>query len=184
MHREFYLLYKVVVRESTKSTKARAAYDASARATEISPALNDYLKTDPHLQNRIRTNYRSIDYIHRWQDRRHNASLFAGSQSFVGLRCVDMELSKDSYSELGHIRFSRVQSLLEHLWINISVATQTTSLTLKRGDDGFQKKLMRGRRYIGMKLIRESETPKANCRRYFWKRGKENHRKQFCQSMA
>ena len=49
--REFYIPHKPVIRESAESTKLRIVYDASAKANEKSPSLNDCLETGPSLQN-------------------------------------------------------------------------------------------------------------------------------------
>ena len=49
--REFYVPHKPVIRESTESTKLRIVFDASAKANEKSPSLNDCLETGPALQN-------------------------------------------------------------------------------------------------------------------------------------
>lgn len=51
--REFYIPHKPVVRERAESTKLRIVYDASARANEKSPSLNECLETGPPLQNRL-----------------------------------------------------------------------------------------------------------------------------------
>ena len=49
--REFYLPHKPVVREAVESTKMRIVFDASAKAEQTSPSLNDCLETGPSLQN-------------------------------------------------------------------------------------------------------------------------------------
>lgn len=49
--REFYLPHKPVVREAAESTKMRIVFDASAKAEQTSPLLNDCLETGPPLQN-------------------------------------------------------------------------------------------------------------------------------------
>lgn len=41
--REFYLPHRAVVREGAKTTKLRVVYDASARAHEMAPSLNECL---------------------------------------------------------------------------------------------------------------------------------------------
>lgn len=51
--REFYIPHKAVVRDKAASTKTRIVYDASARANESSPSLNDCLEVGPPLQNQI-----------------------------------------------------------------------------------------------------------------------------------
>ena len=51
--REFYIPHKPVVRESAESTKLRIVYDASARASENSPSLNECLNPGPPLQNQL-----------------------------------------------------------------------------------------------------------------------------------
>ena len=49
--RECYLPHKAVIRETAESTKMRIVFDASAKASPISPSLNDCLETGPPLQN-------------------------------------------------------------------------------------------------------------------------------------
>lgn len=49
--REFYIPHKPVIRESAESTKLRIVFDASAKANEKSPSLNDCLETGSALQN-------------------------------------------------------------------------------------------------------------------------------------
>ena len=51
--REFYIPHKPVVRESAESTKLRIVYDASARASDSSPCLNECLNPGPPLQNQL-----------------------------------------------------------------------------------------------------------------------------------
>ena len=51
--RVFYLPHKPVVREAAESTKVRIVFDASAKANDNSPSLNDCLETGPVLQNRL-----------------------------------------------------------------------------------------------------------------------------------
>ena len=48
--KEFYLPHRAVVRENAESTKLRVVYDASARAHDNAPSLNECLHTGP-LQN-------------------------------------------------------------------------------------------------------------------------------------
>ena len=48
---EFYIPHKPIIREQAQSTKLRIVFDASARANERSPSLNDSLETGPPLQN-------------------------------------------------------------------------------------------------------------------------------------
>ena len=48
---EFYIPYKPVIRQSAESTKLRIVYDASAKANEKSPSVNDCLEKGPSLQN-------------------------------------------------------------------------------------------------------------------------------------
>ena len=50
---EFYIPHKAVVREAAESTKLRIVYDASARAFEKAPSLNDCLHAGPPLQNQL-----------------------------------------------------------------------------------------------------------------------------------
>ena len=49
--RECYLPHKAVIRETAQSTKMRIVFDASVKASESSPSLNDCLKTGVPLQN-------------------------------------------------------------------------------------------------------------------------------------
>jgi hypothetical protein len=49
--REFYIPHKPVVKESAESTKLRIVYDASARASENPPSLNECLDPGPPLRN-------------------------------------------------------------------------------------------------------------------------------------
>ena len=51
--REFYLPHRAVVREAAESTRVRMAFDASARADDRTPSLNDCLEIGPPLQNLI-----------------------------------------------------------------------------------------------------------------------------------
>ena len=51
--REFYIPHKGVVRETAESTKLRIVYDASARAWNGAPSLNECLNTGPPLQNKL-----------------------------------------------------------------------------------------------------------------------------------
>lgn len=51
--REFYIPHKAVVRESAETTKMRIMYDASARAYDSVPSLNDCLEIGPPLQNQL-----------------------------------------------------------------------------------------------------------------------------------
>ena len=51
--REFYIPHKSVERESAETTKTRIVYDASARAYESAPSLNDCLEVGPPLQNQL-----------------------------------------------------------------------------------------------------------------------------------
>ena len=51
--REFYILHKPVIRESAESTKLRIVYDASARAYDKAPSLNDCLHAGPPFQNQL-----------------------------------------------------------------------------------------------------------------------------------
>jgi len=49
--REFYIPHKPVVRETAETTKVRIVFDASAKANENSPSLNECLETGPPMQN-------------------------------------------------------------------------------------------------------------------------------------
>ena len=51
--REFYIPHKGVIRESAESTKLRVVYDASARAWNSAPSLNECLNSGPPLQNKL-----------------------------------------------------------------------------------------------------------------------------------
>lgn len=51
--REFYTPHKPVVRATAESTKLRIVYDASARAYDGAPSLNDCLHAGPPLQNKL-----------------------------------------------------------------------------------------------------------------------------------
>ena len=49
--RDCYLPHKAVIRETAQSTKMRIVFDASAKANQGGPSLNDCLETGPPLQN-------------------------------------------------------------------------------------------------------------------------------------
>ncbi|KAK3716737.1 hypothetical protein QZH41_006308 [Actinostola sp. cb2023] len=51
--REFYIPHKPVVRAEAESTKLRIVYDASARAYDSAPSLNECLHAGPPLQNKL-----------------------------------------------------------------------------------------------------------------------------------
>ncbi|XP_068674447.1 uncharacterized protein [Montipora foliosa] len=51
--REFYIPHNAVVRESAETIKTRIVYDASARAYDSAPSLNDCLEVGPPLQNQL-----------------------------------------------------------------------------------------------------------------------------------
>ena len=51
--KEFYLPHRAVVKQSAESSKIRIVFDASAKADDKSPSLNDCLETGPPLQNLI-----------------------------------------------------------------------------------------------------------------------------------
>ena len=51
--REFYIPHKPVIRETAESTKLRIVYDASARASEQAPSLNECLEIGPTTQNQL-----------------------------------------------------------------------------------------------------------------------------------
>ena len=51
--REFYIPHKGVLRETAESTKLRIVYDASARAWDGAPSLNECLDTGSPLQNQL-----------------------------------------------------------------------------------------------------------------------------------
>ena len=50
---EFYIPHKGVLRETAESTKLRIVYDASTRAWDGAPSLNECLNTGPPLQNQL-----------------------------------------------------------------------------------------------------------------------------------
>ena len=51
--REFYIPHKAVIRENAETTKMRIVYDASARANDTAPSLNECLDAGPSLQNQL-----------------------------------------------------------------------------------------------------------------------------------
>ena len=51
--REFYIPHKQVIRETAESTKLRIVYDASARASEKAPSLNECLEIGPPTQYQL-----------------------------------------------------------------------------------------------------------------------------------
>ena len=51
--REFYIPHKAVVREEVETTKMWIVYDASARAHDSTPSLNDCVEIGPPLQNQL-----------------------------------------------------------------------------------------------------------------------------------
>ena len=51
--REFYLSHHAVVRRNAETTKLTVVYDASTRAQEKSPSLNECLHAGPPLQNKL-----------------------------------------------------------------------------------------------------------------------------------
>ncbi len=51
--KSFYLPHRAVIRESAETTKVRIVFDASSRANDNSPSLNECLETGPPLQNQI-----------------------------------------------------------------------------------------------------------------------------------
>ena len=51
--KEFYIPHKAVIRESSETTKMRIGYDASARAYDTAPSLNERLESGPPLQNQL-----------------------------------------------------------------------------------------------------------------------------------
>ena len=51
--REFYIPHKGVLHETAESTELRIVYDASARAWDGAPSLNECLNTRPPLQNQL-----------------------------------------------------------------------------------------------------------------------------------
>ena len=51
--RELYIPHKAVVRETAETTKLRVVYDASARAWDGAPSLNECLNTGPPMLNKL-----------------------------------------------------------------------------------------------------------------------------------
>jgi len=51
--KHFFITHKMVTREDAKTTKNRVVFDASAKANEHSPSLNDCLETGPSLNNQL-----------------------------------------------------------------------------------------------------------------------------------
>ena len=51
--REFYIPHKAVVREGAETKKMRIVYDASDRAYDSAPSLNNSLEVGPPLQNQL-----------------------------------------------------------------------------------------------------------------------------------
>ena len=51
--KEFYIPHKAVIRESSETTKLRIVYDASARAYDAAPFLNQCLELRPPLKNQL-----------------------------------------------------------------------------------------------------------------------------------
>ena len=52
-NREFYIPHKAVIRDNAETTKLRIVYDASAKASNSSPSLNDCLDIGPPIQNQL-----------------------------------------------------------------------------------------------------------------------------------
>ena len=51
--KEFYLPHRAVIREKAETTKMRIVYDASARARDSAPSLNECLHVGPPLNNQL-----------------------------------------------------------------------------------------------------------------------------------
>lgn len=51
--REFYIPHKPVIQETAESTKLHIVYDASARASEKAPSLNECLDIGPLTENQL-----------------------------------------------------------------------------------------------------------------------------------
>ena len=51
--KEFYIPHKAVIRDSSETTKMRIVYDASARAYDAAPFVNECLESGPPLQNQL-----------------------------------------------------------------------------------------------------------------------------------
>lgn len=105
--REFYIPHKAVVRPDAESTKLRVVYDASAKAHNGVPSLNDCLHAGPPLQNKL------WDVLVR--GRFHPVALTGDLQkAFLQVRirednrdALRFHWRKDSQSELETLRFTR-----------------------------------------------------------------------------
>ena len=51
--KEFYIPHKAVIRDSSETTNMRIVYDASARAYDAAPFVNECLESGPPLQNQL-----------------------------------------------------------------------------------------------------------------------------------
>ncbi|XP_028404087.1 uncharacterized protein LOC114526759 [Dendronephthya gigantea] len=85
--REHYIPHKPVVREQAESTKVRIVFDASAKADQKSPSLNDCLDIGPPLQRRI------LDILLR---NRLKPILLAGDIKQAFLQIVIREIERDA----------------------------------------------------------------------------------------
>ena len=118
--KEFYIPHKAVVRENATSTKTRIVYDASARANESSPSLNDCLEVGPALQNQL------------WsvlvRGRFHTIALTADIQKpffwSESIRTTEMRCASIGLKTKTHSKFARYVSpehyfVLDHLCFSV-----------------------------------------------------------------
>ena len=107
MGREFYIPHKAVIRPEAESTKIRVVYDASAKAHNGVPSLNECLHPGPPLQNKL------WDVLVR--GRFHPVALTGDLQkAFLQVRIRENDRDalrfhwrKDQQSELETLRFTR-----------------------------------------------------------------------------
>ena len=105
--REFYIPHKAVIRPEAESTKIRVVYDASAKAHNGAPSLNECLHPGPPLQNKL------WDVLVR--GRFHPVALTGDLQkAFLQIRIRENDRDalrfhwrKDQQSELETLRFTR-----------------------------------------------------------------------------
>ena len=105
--REFYIPHKAVIRPEAESTKIRVVYDASAKAHNGAPSLNECLHPGPPLQNKL------WDVLVR--GRFHPVALTGDLQTaFLQVRIRENDRDalrfhwrKDQQSELETLRFTR-----------------------------------------------------------------------------
>ena len=105
--REFYIPHKAVIRPDAESTKLRVVYDASAKAHDGAPSLNECLHPGPNLQNKL------WDVLVR--GRFHPVALAGDLQkAFLQVRIQENDRDalrfhwrKDPKSDLETLRFTR-----------------------------------------------------------------------------